>query len=85
MADTEVRLQEISPTPGLRIPSPDAGGRAAGRPLMGPGGRLCKLIRALVGELGGGGAWIQYRPGVVQGFLTSTGLGLVFFFCDIRP
>ena len=68
--------RRFSPTPGLRIPSPDAGGRAA---VDGTGGVLCRLSRAQVRELEAGGARMQYRPGVVQGFLTSTGLGLVFF------
>jgi hypothetical protein len=53
--------------------------RVARRPLMGPGSVLCRLSRAQVRELEAGGARMQYRPGVVQGFLTSTGLGLVFF------
>lgn len=53
--------------------------RVAGRPLMGPGGVLCRLSRAQVRELEAGGARMQYRPGVGQGFPASTGLGLVFF------
>ena len=69
--------ERISPTPGLKIPSPDAG---AGQPLMGPSGGLCRLSRAQVCELEA--AWrarMQYRPGVGQGFPASTGLGVVLF------
>jgi hypothetical protein len=43
---------------------------------MGPGGSLCRLSRAQARELE---ARMRYRPGVVQGFLASAGLGLVFF------
>jgi hypothetical protein len=64
------------PTPGLRI-RPRT--RVAGRPLMGSGGVLCRLSGAQVRELETGRARMQYRPGVVQGFPASTGLGLVFF------
>ena len=67
-------MQEHFSDTGIEEPSPDAGAR----PLMGPGGGLCRLSRAQVRELEAG-ARMQYRPGVGQGFPASTGLGLVFF------